>query len=102
MRKIKPRPLFRAPLGVRDGRLAVREDTMTEYQHLKETGIIADDAEADARLKASAPALLLALIDLRKEIRGLGVKLNVRKHFSYMVAEAAANTAIHNATVGQS
>lgn len=52
--------------------------------------------EANARLIAAAPDLLQALQDLRKELRA-SRKLDVKKDFSLMVADAQAGAAIHKA-----
>lgn len=57
-------------------------------------------AIADSNLVAAAPKLLQALEDLRKEIHAAHI-LNVKKHFSLMVADAAAGTAIYEATGGR-
>lgn len=56
----------------------------------------AEEWIANARLIAAAPELLAALEGLRAELRA-HVKLNVRKHYSLMVADAAAGTAIAKA-----
>ena len=53
-------------------------------------------SRANAALIAAAPDLLAALEDLRKKLRA-HVKLDVRKHYSLMVADAAASSAIHQA-----
>ena len=53
---------------------------------------------ANARLMASAPELAAALVELRKQLWA-HFKPNVRKHFSLMVADAAAGTALHKAGV---
>ena len=55
------------------------------------------EAEANARLIAAAPELLAALRNLKKELWAAGLKLHVRKHFSLLVADAAAGTAIAKA-----
>lgn len=54
------------------------------------------ERHANAHLIVAAPDLLAALEDLRKELRA-HVKLDVKKHFSLMAADAAAGTAIHKA-----
>lgn len=54
------------------------------------------DRDANARLIASAPELLAALMALQKQLHE-HVKLDVKKHYSLLVADAAASTAIHNA-----
>lgn len=53
----------------------------------------------NARLIAAAPELLGALKLLKAELHK-HVKLDVRKHYSLMVADAAAGTAIHKAEGG--
>ena len=50
----------------------------------------------DAALIAAAPDLLRVLTDLRKELQAADLKLNVKKHFSLLAADAAAGTIIHN------
>lgn len=56
----------------------------------------AHERAINARLIAAAPELLVALEGLRRELLA-HVKLNVRKHYSLMVADAAAGTAIAKA-----
>jgi len=56
-----------------------------------------DEAEANARIIAAALAMLEALIDVQKEIRA-AFKLDVKKHYSLMVAMAAAQQIIHETT----
>lgn len=51
----------------------------------------------EACLIATAPELLEALKVLRKELRA-HIKLDVKKHYSLMVADAAAGKAITKAT----
>lgn len=54
------------------------------------------EQEANAALIAAAPDLLESLVELQKQLRE-HVKLDVKKHYSLMVADAAANTAIAKA-----
>ena len=54
------------------------------------------DVVAAMRLLDAAPDLLAALEDLRKELRP-AVKLDVKKYYSLMVAEVAADKAIRKA-----
>lgn len=54
----------------------------------------------NAKLIAAAPELLAALIDLRKELRA-AMKMDVRKHFSLMNADAQAGNVILKATTGE-
>lgn len=63
------------------------------------SGATDDEREANARLIATAPELLQALEGLTKELRSSGIfnKLNVRKHFSLLNADAAATKAIAEA-----
>lgn len=56
----------------------------------------APDSAANARLMAAAPDLLAALEEVRKQLRE-HVKFNVKRHYSLMVADAAAGTAIAKA-----
>lgn len=51
---------------------------------------------ADALLIAAAPELLRALRELQQKLHG-AIKLDVRKHYSLMVADAAATKAIDRA-----
>lgn len=53
--------------------------------------------KAHARLITAAPDLLAALEDLKKELWAAGLKLNVRRHFSLLAADAQAGTAIAKA-----
>lgn len=57
-----------------------------------------EEIEANARLIAAAPDLLAALIDLKKQLPASGLKFDIKKHFSLLVAYEAAGTAIHKAT----
>lgn len=68
----------------------------TEY---RTDGLITDTDRANLRLIAAAPLMLQALEDLRKELRA-HVKLDVRRNFSLMAADAQAGTAIHKARGG--
>jgi len=52
-------------------------------------------AQEIMRLEKLNAELVSALNDLRKELRA-HIKFNVRKHYSLMVADAIAGTAIHN------
>ena len=54
---------------------------------------------ANGHLIAAAPDLLAALEHLRKELRA-HIRLDVKKHYSLMVADAAAGTAVHKAKGG--
>ena len=54
----------------------------------------------NADLIAAAPDLLQTLIHLREELHA-AFRLNVKKHYSLMVADAAAETAIHRVTGGE-
>ena len=58
-----------------------------------------DEAKANARLIAAAPDMLDALMHLAAEVRSLGL-LDVKKRFSLVVYHAAAEKAIHKATIG--
>lgn len=59
--------------------------------------ITGENQDANACLIAAAPDLLAALKDLRKELHA-HVKLDVKKHYSLMAADAAAGTIIRKAT----
>lgn len=56
-----------------------------------------DENLANTRLIAAAPDLFAALGDLQKELRA-HVKLDVKKHYSLMTADAAATAAIEKAS----
>lgn len=55
--------------------------------------------EANARLIAAAPELLAALRELQAQLRA-HIKLDVKKHYSLMVADAAASKAVLRAEGG--
>ena len=57
---------------------------------------IDDEARANARLIASAPELLETLKEVKKQIFA-HYKMNVKKDFSLLLADAAAGKAIHKA-----
>ncbi len=54
------------------------------------------EREANARLIAAAPDLLAALESLRAQLRA-HVRMDVKKHYSLMAAEVAADKAIRRA-----
>ncbi len=58
-------------------------------------------SQANARLIAAAPELLEALKALKKELWAANLKLDVKKHFSLLAADAQAGTAIHKVEGGQ-
>ena len=60
----------------------------------------AEEARNQERIKEAAPDLLAALEGLRKQLRG-HVRMDVKKHYSLMVADVAADKAIRKAR-GQS
>lgn len=69
---------------------ALREDWL---------GKLSPEREAAKLLLLAAPDLAAALEDLRKELRA-HFKLDVKKHFSLMAADATAGTALHKARGG--
>ena len=77
-------------VGTADGR------TVAEVCIPKGGGWEHPEALANARLIASAPELLEALEELRAQLRE-HVKFDVKRHYSLMVADAAAGTAIAKA-----
>lgn len=54
------------------------------------------ELDRNAQLVAAAPELLAALEDLRDELRG-HIRFDVKKHYSLMCAEVAADKAIDKA-----
>lgn len=55
---------------------------------------------AQARLADAAPEMFVALEDLKKELWRAGLKLNIRKHFNLLNADAGAGNAIYIARNG--
>lgn len=71
---------------------------MTQTYDIETASDQADALQAEVyRLERINAALLDALVNLRTRLWA-DIKLDVRKHFSLMVADAAAGTAIHEAT----
>jgi hypothetical protein len=58
-------------------------------------------AQQVERLNAAAPELLAACKLMKERLHKSGLKLNVRKHFSLLVADAALGSAIHKAEHGE-
>ncbi len=55
------------------------------------------ERHANAKLIAAAPELLRALVELKRELWAANLKLNIKKHFSLLAADALAGTAIYKA-----
>lgn len=71
-------------------------DSEDGYTILASYGEVDDTDEANARLIAAAPELVQALLNLQRELHS-AVKLDVRKHYSLMVADSMASKAIGKA-----
>lgn len=67
----------------------------THVAHLA-NGLPEDEVEANCNLITAAPELLAALEALRTELRQ-HIKFDVRKHYSLMTADVAADNAIRKA-----
>lgn len=89
----KPNGLVYAKIQAADGSVGFAG------AYLSREGKPNDEAKANAALIAAAPDLLAALEGLRRELRQ-HIKLDVKKHYSLMVWDAAAGQAIRKATRG--
>jgi len=69
----------------------------THVAQVTTVGLSPEEIEANCNLIMAAPELLDALVSLRKELRA-HVKMNVRKHYSLMIADVSASKAIAKAT----